>query len=541
MQRFDDVVDTHGRSLLELAAVLEGDTDAAVRLARAGLLRARRQWRRINSTANLYPSVRRELIAEFLSVGHRARRLLAPHLGARRHDRRAARPLASGAAPGPAATLRLTPVQWAVVALRQTEGLPDIRIADEVGCPIAEVALAADRALGRVARHGLRLPGSRSAAVATAEPAAVLREVVAARGGLCGTAELARLRAELRHSDPRAHHVRAVPMVAAAAVVGFAVLSATGPGDTPSAAVQPSRTSPPATMSADPAFAARGWYVLSRFQGALEEAAPPRLIVTGGLWEASNPKEAEAVAGLVRGRLRDEMPPIDDRAAVGTVRFPDGTESMTPVLGLHETFAELVREVPACRGCAPVVAAEGRLTSMSVRTPTGRALVPAQEFRIKGTHLRVRRLAIPRSSLVLLPPLPGGEGLVSIASVTPGPTTVHFAGMLTVRYPLGQGQVQGKGKGQHSSCVGEYRAVAVESQDAVAVTVLASRPAKARTPASCPPTGRLRTDSVRLTASLGKRVVLDGATGQPVPIGTQATAWRDPGSTRGRREDQTRR
>lgn len=484
------------RHLVAFALALTGDRDSATRLTEGALNRLRRGLSR-PAGGRLDRAARRALVSEYLTL----RQALPAHLPSRagHHDH------------AESAWRRLHRHQRVVLALRLGSGLPDAEIADALGCPLAQVPVIASRALGRLRRRGFQPTGS---------PGADPREVTA---GL--VADWLRLRQEPLDdafaavgrlpagSTRRTRAGRTVPWAVGAAVLTLAALTVGGARQPASIVAPPPEPAPsPTTLPVDPVFGPRGAYVLTRFALARDQAAPPQLVVIGPVWEPSSAKDSAATRQLVRGRLRDEMAPIDDRAAVGTVRFPDLSESMTPVLGLHETFAELVKEVPACRGCTPVVAVEGRLTSMTIRTSVGKAVVPAQEYRFKGSPLKVRRMAIPRSSLVLLPRLPGGEGVLPVSAVAV-PVVVEGGVGETLTLTIDPAATAGG-----TVCQGRYRAAVVESPDAISVGIVPVSTRSAGRAAACPAERRVETFKVTLRDPLASRVVLDGATGMPLVV-----------------------
>ncbi len=405
---------------------------------------------------------------------------------------------------------RLHPRQWSVLVLADGVGLGDGDIAVVMGCPISIVEVTAQRARGRLRRAAASVAQPDSAVSHPPLPPFPLEPGPATN---LATALVAGTR-----------HRRGVlvPLVAGACGLGVVAAIAIAARED-STGRAPVATGPTLGVAhTDPAVAARAALVLSRFQAAFDAAAPPRLLVLGPMWEQVGVKDPEAGARLMRGKLRDDMPPIDDRAAVGTVRYADNSESMTPVLGLHETFADLAKEATPCPKCPPVVGVEGRLTSMTIKTPTGKALAPAQEYRFKQATVRIRRLAIPKSSLVMLSPVLGGEAYLPVDSVVIVPTRLPLGGpvsSLTVRFTPAR---------TVRECAQGYRALAVESKDAVAVLVLPdARTLAPKVPTSCPSPGVARTLSVDLTAQLGRRVVLDGASGRAVPV-SLATASQNP-------------
>ncbi len=477
MDRIETQLASDAASLLRLAWWLSGSQSEAERLLAVTVARVRRRGR-LATSPRLDLQLQRAMVHEFISWRRVFTSLPSRHGMARLHPR-----------------------QWSVLVLADGVGLGEADIAVVMGCPISIVEVTAQRARGRLRRA----VGGRVHPESDALPRAPLPPFPLEPGPASNLASAV-------VTNTRHRRVM-VPIVAGACGLGVVVAIAVAARQDASD-LAPVATGPTLGVAhTDPAVAARAALVLSRFQAAFDAAAPPRLLVLGPMWEQVGVKDPEAGARLMRGKLRDDMPPIDDRAAVGTVRYADNSESMTPVLGLHETFADLAKETTPCPKCPPVVGVEGRLTSMSIKTPTGKALAPAQEYRFKQATVRIRRLAIPKSSLVMLSPVPGGEGYVPVDSVVIVPTGLPLGGpvsSLTVRFTPTPTQPE---------CGQSYRAMAVESQDAVAVLVVPdSRSVAPKVPTSCPSPGVARTLSVDLTAQLGRRVVLDGSSGHAVPV-----------------------
>jgi hypothetical protein len=148
---------------------------------------------------------------------------------------------------------------------------------------------------------------------------------------------------------------------------------------------------------------------------------------------------------------------------------------------------------------------------MTLQTGTGPATVPAWEFSLRGTAVRLRYVAVDPPHLVDPRPLsqPSNDDFVyrvDKASVSSDDRSV------TVSFV---GSAPGTG-----SCESEYRADAVESATAV-VVVIRALPRPTATPATVQPcvlVGHLRQASADLTMPLGDRPVLDPQSGSAVPI-----------------------
>jgi len=143
-----------------------------------------------------------------------------------------------------------------------------------------------------------------------------------------------------------------------------------------------------------------------------------------------------------------------------------------------------------------------------IQTTRGLATAPAWEYTLKGTAVRVTRVAVAGSATVTVAApswdpynAPGGLAIESATTTTDGRRlTVAFTGSPD---PGSQ------------PCGADYSAQAVESTNAVVVIVLAHRHGGGDT---CPGIGARRTSTVDLAEPLGERAVLEVLQGQPVPV-----------------------
>jgi hypothetical protein len=145
---------------------------------------------------------------------------------------------------------------------------------------------------------------------------------------------------------------------------------------------------------------------------------------------------------------------------------------------------------------------------MTIATTRGEATVPAWEYTVAGTAVKIRQAAVARSAGVnVVPPswdpyhAPGG---LAISEARLGPDgrrlTVSFTGSpRTAAEPCGI----------------DYTGEAVESDTAVVVIVRAHPHAENET---CEMIGAERTATVQLAAPLGERAVLEVMQGTPVPV-----------------------
>lgn len=223
-----------------------------------------------------------------------------------------------------------------------------------------------------------------------------------------------------------------------------------------------------------------------------------------GTWEAHNVEHERA---LRSGRIHAaaDLPAAPE--PTGAVVWSDGHTLVLPLLAAEPALQALAADGASdCPGCPPLEAVKARLITRRVDTSRGVATAPAWEYTLRGTGVRVVRVAVePAGILDLVPPAGGPTDVPAIAveaAVTKAGSTeltVRFNG---VPHPGGQ------------PCGADYRGEAVESANAVVVLVHESRtPAK-----DCPSDAATRETTVALAAPLGARAVLEPLLGRSVPV-----------------------
>src|SRR5262245_34987175 len=244
---------------------------------------------------------------------------------------------------------------------------------------------------------------------------------------------------------------------------------------------------------------------LARYDKALADAGGQQQFVpvgelTGqiGTWEAVNGDHKRA---LMIGSVVADAPVSEAAPPPGTVVWDDGTTMTIPLASAAQTLRQLVAAAGKCGGSActptPLHVTAAHLSNMRIQTTRGPATVPAWEYTLMGTEVRVTRGGVASPSTVIVKPPPwdpynAPEG-ISIESATTTPDgrqlTVSFTGA-----PLPASQ----------PCGADYTAEAVESANAVAVIVLARYHAAGET---CFAVGAVRTAIVDLTQPLRGRAV----------------------------------
>ncbi len=200
--------------------------------------------------------------------------------------------------------------------------------------------------------------------------------------------------------------------------------------------------------------------------------------------------------------------------AEGTVTWQDGTTTSVPVVSAQQAVAGIRADAPTkdCPGCVPLEITGARLTPGPATTSRGSAMVPMWEFTLRGTAVRVTRVAIADSATVTLPPwsgVPWGDsGDAPVGISINSATTTAGGHELTVRFV-------GAPLPGDRPCGADYTTEAVESSLAVVVIVTAHPNGAA---GACDAVGADRTATVTPASSLGERTVLEVTMGRPVPV-----------------------
>jgi hypothetical protein len=226
---------------------------------------------------------------------------------------------------------------------------------------------------------------------------------------------------------------------------------------------------------------------------------------TTGVWEmpfGDNAKQA-LMAGMVLTESGLDVP----HPATAEVVWSDGRTATVPVMAAQDALAAIGRAATSdqrCGECQPLIAVSAALTTGPIQTTRGPATAPVWEFTIRGTSVKVTRVAI--ANALAAPALADASGTVvaiDSAQAANGGTAV------TVRFV-------GAPDPASEPCGEDYTADAVESD--LAVTVLVWRHPHVGLPGACALVGAYRTAVATLVKPLGERPLLDPATGQPVTL-----------------------
>jgi len=161
----------------------------------------------------------------------------------------------------------------------------------------------------------------------------------------------------------------------------------------------------------------------------------------------------------------------------------------------------------SCGECRPLILGSPRLITVKVGTATGPATAPAWSFAVRGSKVRVTRVAAGPA------PYPDVRGLPYGAVSQDAGMTVHVdgGGGLVVSFTAGPPASAGP-------CGSDYTGRLVEAQRVVAV--LLDKIPSGGNPAPGVTCGEVASDrTVRIMPAhpLGERIVINGATGMAVP------------------------
>jgi hypothetical protein len=251
---------------------------------------------------------------------------------------------------------------------------------------------------------------------------------------------------------------------------------------------------------------------LARYGRAVLDAGDRQLFVpvgdlTGQLgdWEPTNEDDKLA---LLSGQIvaAGALPAAPRRT--GDVVWEGGKGRPFPLISADEALNQVAAAAEDCGECVPLQVTGARLTTVRIQTTRGPATAPAWEFKLKGTAVRVTRVAVASSSTVTVTPPSrdpfGPTGGIAVESAT----TTTSGRQLSVAFTGAPGPGT-------EPCGADYSAQAVESAHAVAVIVIERRHAAEE---DCDALGARRTAAVELTQPLGERAVLEVQQGLPVAL-----------------------
>jgi hypothetical protein len=252
---------------------------------------------------------------------------------------------------------------------------------------------------------------------------------------------------------------------------------------------------------------------LDRWAQAVKDNGGSTITFTGELtsqigdWEGALAQTDKSA--LMGGAIVAASPLSEDRPGKREVRWTDGPKLDTEVLSAAQALEALLADVEQrCDKCTPLEITDANLATGLAETSTGPAEVPTWVFTIKGTAVRVTRVAVDGSVTVDPPPW-------NVDDPPEGRSIDHAVGDASSRTL--EVQFAGAPKGADEPCGADYSAEAVESDLAV-VVIIHTTEYGGSSNQTCLANAAGRTASVSLAAPLGERVVLEGREGLPVPV-----------------------
>ena len=208
------------------------------------------------------------------------------------------------------------------------------------------------------------------------------------------------------------------------------------------------------------------------------------------------------------------IPPTLDSSplANGTVTWADGRTKEVSLISAPHALRRMVESSRVdCDGCKPLEVFDARLSTMEIQTTRGRATVPAWEYTLRGTKVKITYLAAEPGAAVTVSP-PPWDSMNPPFGMSIEMATVSADGRrLTVTFTGSPGT-------RDKPCGADYTARAIESSNAVVVLVSEIRHGLNET---CNAIGATRTAEATLDSPLGERAVLEVRQGLPVPVTQQ--------------------
>jgi hypothetical protein len=168
--------------------------------------------------------------------------------------------------------------------------------------------------------------------------------------------------------------------------------------------------------------------------------------------------------------------------------------------------------VNECQQCTPLEITGATLTTTRIQTTRGLATAPAWEYTVKGTAVRLTRVAVDGTATVTVIPPPWDSNDPPVGLSVESARATAAGTRLTVGF-VGSPDPASK------PCGVDYTAEAVESDHAVVVIIVEHPyPGPYGPNAGCAAIGFDRSATVDLVRPLGERAVLEVKQGLPVPV-----------------------
>jgi hypothetical protein len=224
---------------------------------------------------------------------------------------------------------------------------------------------------------------------------------------------------------------------------------------------------------------------------------------TGQIGEWEVPIGSNNKLALLAGKVVADVTLSDEKPPLAQVHWNDGSVQTLPTISAAQALMDLqAAGGQACPGCNALMVTAATLSTVQIETSRGLATMPAWEFSLNGTAVRVTRLAISASANVSVSPPPWDPNDPPVG--------------LSISWAFGH--VGGKELMVGfvgDMCGTEYTAEAVESPSAVVVIIVEHANS---TGGGCRLVGRDHTATAHLAAPLRDRAVLEVREGLPVAL-----------------------
>ncbi|GGL94597.1 hypothetical protein GCM10011594_13000 [Nakamurella endophytica] len=255
--------------------------------------------------------------------------------------------------------------------------------------------------------------------------------------------------------------------------------------------------------------------VVAAWEGTLQHVPLPALIVTSsmpaqiGTWsvaEGGHNKLSLLSGRVVSGPDVARTPP----PAAMTVTLPRTGGRRVGVITAEQAVAAIAASGSpdsSCDGdCTPVTLESPRLVLAPMKTTAGPVRLPAWTFQVRGSKVRISQVALAPAATVIPPELAGGRPAVAGSD-----WSARLIGRTAVAVTF-VGGPEGDGP-----CGHRYTATVTESDRVVAVSVDEADHAEG-SGVACSAIGARRTVTAELAGPLGRRLLVDGRTGQVVTV-----------------------
>jgi hypothetical protein len=165
-----------------------------------------------------------------------------------------------------------------------------------------------------------------------------------------------------------------------------------------------------------------------------QQPGPPLWIIDAGFQQLGPWPDGDPAQGAPAGRytLRDASPPVHPPPR--SIVLGSGGSRMVDVLSAAATVEVVQQDQTECTDdCAPMTLTDPTLVDVEVTTVLGPTVVPAWEFRVSGSDVRLRQVAIDPAESVQV------EGLAGVLMPSRSTAEVLADGAVQITFDGGPG------------------------------------------------------------------------------------------------------